>query len=134
MRLFCFPYAGGGASLYQMWTHSMPAEIEICAVQLPGRENRLREKPCSQLERLVEMLGQELNPYFDLPFAFFGHSMGALISFELVRHLRRNENSIPVHLFVSGCRSPHLPAEQAPMHNLALPDLLTELRNLKGTP
>ena len=134
MRLFCFPYAGGGASIYQKWTSFMPAEIELCAVQLPGRENRLREKPCDQVKQLVEMLGQELHPYIDLPFAFFGHSMGAIIGFELLRYLRRNGESTPNHFFVSGCRAPHLPAETAPIHNLPDSALLGELRRLKGTP
>jgi len=87
--LFCFPYAGAGASAFASWADLMPPEVELCAVQLPGRESRLREKPFVRLPPLVRAVRESLRPYLHKPFAFFGHSMGALISFELARELRR---------------------------------------------
>src|SRR5579884_4085328 len=100
-RLFCFPYAGGGASIYHAWSRSLPAEIDVCAVQLPGRENRIGEPLFTSLPLLIDALAHELAPFFDKPFVFFGHSMGALISFELARCLRSRRQPEPAQLFVS---------------------------------
>jgi surfactin synthase thioesterase subunit len=83
-RLFCFPYAGGGASVFRSWAdNEFLADVEVCAVQLPGRETRITESPVGDLRRLVHMLCEALEPYLDRPFVFFGHSIGALVSFEL---------------------------------------------------
>jgi medium-chain acyl-[acyl-carrier-protein] hydrolase len=117
LRLFCFPYAGGSASLYRGWSERLPAEVEVCPIQLPGRENRLLEKPFSQLQPLVEALGEALLSYLDEPYAFFGHSMGALISFELTRLLRREGCvRLPERLLVSARCAPHLPDADAPTY------------------
>ena len=134
LRLFCFPYAGGGASIYRTWSAGLPRDIEVCAIQLPGRENRLSDPPFIRLTLLVRTLAQVLGPYLDIPFAFFGHSMGALLSFELARHLRRQKRSGPVHLFVSGHRAPQLPDPDPPIHRLPDPMFVAELRRLNGTP
>ncbi|HEX2909579.1 MAG TPA: alpha/beta fold hydrolase [Chloroflexia bacterium] len=119
LRLFCFPYAGGGASIYRSWTDSLPASVEVVAVQLPGREGRLGEKPVTSLVRLRETLGEVLLPYLDRPFAFFGHSMGALIGFEVACHLRREAGLVPAHLFFSGRHAPQLPGLLPPVHRLS---------------
>src|SRR2546423_7692121 len=89
LRLFCFPYAGGHAALFRTWSKGLPSEIELCPVQLPGRERRMREKPYANLPELIDTLVGVLSPYLDKPYVLFGHSMGALISFELARALRR---------------------------------------------
>jgi medium-chain acyl-[acyl-carrier-protein] hydrolase len=120
LRLFCFPYAGGGASVFAQWTKLLPLAIEFYAVQLPGRETRWRETPYRQFPPLVETLTKALQPYLTKPFAFFGHSLGALICFEIARHLRRHKMAEPVHLIVSGRRPPHLPDPNTSLH--ALPD------------
>ncbi|MFL5654926.1 MAG: thioesterase II family protein [Ktedonobacteraceae bacterium] len=134
LRLFCFPYAGGGASIFRTWSEILPPQIEVCPVQLPGRESRLLEAPFSHLFSLIEPLTQALLPYLDMPCAFFGHSMGALISFELVRYLRRQHGLSPVHLLVSARRAPQLIAPDPPIHHLPEPQFVEELRRLKGTP
>jgi surfactin synthase thioesterase subunit len=134
LRLFCFPYAGGGASVYRGWGALLPSDVEVCPVQLPGRESRLREKPYTHIEPLVEALAEVLPPYFDLPFAFFGHSMGALIGFELTRELRRRGAAQPIHLFLSGRRSPEVPPREEPIHDLPEPEFIVKLRELNGTP
>jgi medium-chain acyl-[acyl-carrier-protein] hydrolase len=134
LRLFCFPYAGGGASLFRLWSKALPAEIDVCPVQLPGREGRLKENSFTRLTPLVQALDQALHPYLDIPFAFFGYSMGALISFELARHLRRNHNPCPHHLFVAAHRAPQLPKEHPDLHQLPEQAFLDALDRLGGTP
>jgi medium-chain acyl-[acyl-carrier-protein] hydrolase len=134
LRLFCFPYAGGAAAIYRAWPQLLPADVEICAVQPPGRERRLHEKPFTNLLTLVEAAGPALLPYMDRPFAFFGHSMGAWISFELSRYLRRKNQPKPLRLFASGCPAPHIKNRSAITHNLPDDEFIKELRHLKGTP
>ena len=133
LHLFCFPYAGGGASVFRQWQANMPESIQICPVQLPGRENRITEPPFTRLSLLVDAMVKNLDSYFDLPFAFFGHSIGAKIAFELVRELRRKKGVQPVHLFVSGSRPPHIP-EPRPLHMLPEHEFVKEFRRFSGTP
>lgn len=134
LRLFCFPYAGGGASIFRTWWLDMPEEVEVCSIQLPGREKMVRTAPFTQLVPLVDKMVQVLLPYLDIPFVFFGHSMGALLSFELARQLRKQKALTPVHLFVSSCRAPQLPATDAPIHQLSENEFIEKLRHLNGTP
>ena len=134
MRLFCLPYAGGNASVFRRWADELPAEVEVCPIQLPGRERRHKEPPFTQMSALVKMLTQVLGPYLDLPFALFGHSMGALASFELARQLRREGLAGPAHLYVSAMRAPQLPDLEPPLHRLPEPRLVAKLREINGTP
>jgi medium-chain acyl-[acyl-carrier-protein] hydrolase len=135
LRLFCLPYAGGGASLFHTWSELLPAGIEVCPVQLPGRETRLAEQAFSQVDELLDPLEKVLLPYLDEPYALFGHSMGALISFELARRLRRNPSvRQPLRLLASGCRAPQLPDPHPPTYHLPEGAFIAELRRLRGTP
>jgi medium-chain acyl-[acyl-carrier-protein] hydrolase len=132
LRLFCFPFAGGGASLYCPWVSALAPEIEVYPIQFPGRENRLREAPFRQFEALIQALTQMLQPYLDIPYAFFGHSMGALVSFELAHQLRRQGARLPEHLFLSAYRSPDTTPDE-PLHALPEPALIKKLLELEGT-
>lgn len=134
LRLFCFPYAGGGTYIYRAWQSALPSAVEVWAVQPPGRGNRLREPSFGHLSPLVRAAAPALAPYLDVPFAFFGHSMGAVISFELCRLLRREYGLSPRHLFVSGRRAPQVNEPKPPTYNLPEPEFLKELRELNGTP
>lgn len=134
LRLFCFPYAGGGALSFRTWPNGLSTTIEVCAVELPGRGTRMRLAPFTQLEPLVEALAQALLPNLNKPFALFGHSMGGLVSFELARLIRRKYGLLPVHLFVSGRRAPQVPDLDPPIHALPEPAFLDELRRYNGTP
>ena len=135
LRLFCFPYAGGSASIYRSWFRYCPEEVEVCPVQLPGRESRLLEDPFTRISPLVECLAEALAPHFSLPFAFWGHSMGAIISFELARTLQRHLPLLsPVHLYISGHPEPGRLDHELPIYNLPLPLFLARLRRLQGTP
>jgi medium-chain acyl-[acyl-carrier-protein] hydrolase len=93
----------------------------------------MMEEPFIQMLALVQAAAEALLPYLDKPFAFFGHSMGALVGFELARQLRRQCDLQPVHLFVSGCFAPDIP-DPNPIHNLPEAELLAELRRLNGVP
>src|SRR5215207_8603838 len=99
VRLFCFPYAGGGTAIFRDWAGGLPTAIEVCPVVLPGRGSRMGESPLTRLSAVVEQLARAITPYLDKPFAFFGHSMGAFIGFELARSLRRQAGVEPAHLF-----------------------------------
>src|ERR1700694_2711560 len=133
-RLFCFPYAGAGASIFRAWPDGLPTDVEVCPVQFPGRGTRLMERPFTRLSPLVEALAQALVPLLDKPFAFFGHSLGALVGFELARQLRRQTGVQPVRLFVSADRAPQIPPRDRPIHALPKGEFLVELRRLNGIP
>ncbi|HEU0053256.1 MAG TPA: alpha/beta fold hydrolase [Longimicrobium sp.] len=134
LRLFCFPYAGAGASVFYSWPRALPAEVEVCAVQFPGREARIAEPAFTDVHALVDVLAGELAPWMDRPFAFFGHSNGALIAFELARRLRRDGRRGPAHIFASGRPAPQVPLWEEPIHALPEPEFLQALRRFKGTP
>jgi medium-chain acyl-[acyl-carrier-protein] hydrolase len=108
LRLFCFPHAGGGASLFRHWHEAFAPLVEICPVQLPGREGRLGEPAFSSLPPLVEQLAAALGDHLDRRYAILGHSMGALIGFELARELRRRGLPMPMQLFVASYCAPQL--------------------------
>lgn len=134
LRLFCFPYAGGQSLIYRTWAKSFPKSIEVCLAELPGRGMRLHEPPFTRLPPLVEAIGQAIIPHLDKPFAFFGHSMGALIAFELARYLRRERGPEPVHLLVSGRGAPGIPKTERATYDLPEPEFIEEIKRLNGTP
>jgi medium-chain acyl-[acyl-carrier-protein] hydrolase len=134
LRLFCFPHAGGGASLYNSWTDDLPPSIEVCPVQLPGRENLRQRAPYSQLWPLIDELLSVLREYLNLPFAFYGHSMGALVGFELTRRLRQLLLPQPSHLFVSSYCAPQLAQRTTTLHELPDAEFLLRVQELQGIP
>jgi medium-chain acyl-[acyl-carrier-protein] hydrolase len=134
LRLFCFPYSGAGASIFYTWPDVLPAAIEVCPIELPGHGTRLAEPPLTRLSPLVQAVAPALLPHLDGPFAFFGHSMGTLVSFELARHLRRQHGPSPAHLFVSGHNAPQIPDREPPIHALPEPEFVEKLRHLNGMP
>ena len=119
VRLFCVPYAGSGAAAYRGWAENAPG-LDVCYVQLPGRENRLREKPFASVAALIAALASELEPWLDRPYALYGHSLGGILAFELARTLRLRHRD-PQHLFVSASRAPHLASQHPDVRHL--PDL-----------
>jgi medium-chain acyl-[acyl-carrier-protein] hydrolase len=134
IRLFCFPYAGSGTSIYRGWGEAIARQIEVWPVPLPGREHRLAEAPIDDLVVLAAVVAEELGPFLDSPFALFGHSMGALLAFEVARHLRREGRENPACLAVSAHRAPHIPKDHDRIYDKPTLEFLEELRRLKGTP
>jgi len=132
MRLFCFPYAGGGASIFRHWVDVMPREIELSPIQLPGREERLQEEPFTDLSSLLKALLPLLRPHLDTPFAFFGHSMGAMIGYEVARQLQTQHDLAPAHLFISSRSAPQLVNTDAPLRDLPAAAFMDELQRLYG--
>jgi medium-chain acyl-[acyl-carrier-protein] hydrolase len=108
LRLLCLHYAGGGASLFRHWDPAFAPLAEIYPLQLPGREGRLREPAISTLRSVVARVTDALEPDLERPYAIFGHSMGALIGFELAREVRRRGLAMPVHLFLASYCAPQL--------------------------
>src|SRR5581483_635278 len=133
LRLFCFPYAGGSASLFRSWERFRHAQVEVCAMQLPGRESRRQEVPFTQMRPLIKTLARQMSPYMDMPFTFFGHSLGALLCFELARQLRREEKPGPLYLWASACKAPQLPKTARALSQLSDEALVEELRLFHGT-
>jgi medium-chain acyl-[acyl-carrier-protein] hydrolase len=134
MRLFCFPYAGGGSSIFRNWEQSLPRGVELCPVELPGRGKRIGEIPFTHITPMVEAAAEALLPFLNKPFAFFGHSMGAKIAFELSRLFQTRHGVKPAHLFVSGSRAPQIPGPARITYNLPEPEFIRELQDLNGTP
>lgn len=131
-RLFCFPHAGAGSSYFTQWPSALPQEIEVVAVQLPGREDRFREQPATRLQPLVRDVMLALGPYLQGSFSFFGHSAGALLVYELAQALHERRRCMPVHLFVSGQSAPDLPPIQPPIHALPEDTFRAAVRALGG--
>ena len=134
IRLFCFPYAGGSATIYRRWQGALPPEIEILPVELPGRASRFREAPFARLAPLIEALGEGLVTELVSPYVFFGHSMGALVAYELTRWLSRQRVPGPELVIASGRRAPHIPPDEEPYHDLPDPEFRAKLHELGGTP
>lgn len=134
MRLFCFPYAGGTAAVFRNWPQYLPSEIELCAVQYAGRGSRLAEPLGGDVLEVMNGVYQDLQPFLKKPFAFFGHSMGALVSYEFARRLQQEQQPEPFQLFVSGCCAPHVRSFDELTYNLPEPEFIAELRRLQGTP
>jgi len=130
LRLFCFPYAGGGASVFRGWAGRLPNGVAVCPVRLPGRETRLGERPFDFMEDLLSALRRAIDPFLDKPFALFGHSLGAVIAFELERLLAARNTC----LFVSGARAPQLRRDHVPPPAPSDEELIEDLRRLDGIP
>lgn len=133
-RLFCFPYAGASADAYRIWKRWLPEQLDLCLVHLPGRSKNLRHPLFRRLMPLVAEIANNISHLTDVPYALFGHSMGALISFELCRELSRRQAAGPEHLFVSGRRAPQYPRDRPVIFNLPHEAFLSELKKLNGTP
>jgi len=130
-QLICIPYAGGSAYIFNDWPKHLPDWVQICAIQLPGRGRRIKEPAFTQLSAIVPPLAEALLPYLGRRFAFLGQSMGALISFEVIRELRRIHKLRASHLFVSGCFAPHIP-DPNPLHSLPDQEFIGELKRLQA--
>ncbi len=134
-KIFAFPYSGAGASVYLQWASYFSQHgIDFIGVQLPGRENRRGDKPLSNLSVLIDHLLSAITPYTHQPFVFFGHSLGALVAFELSRALHKKGLALPKHLFVSAFRPPSLPNPNKALHQLEREAFIDGIRAYGNTP
>jgi medium-chain acyl-[acyl-carrier-protein] hydrolase len=134
LKLVCFPYAGAGASIFRPWHSYLSEDVEVCGIQLPGRQNRILESPFTRVSDLLEELGPQILPLLDRPFAFFGHSMGSILGFEMARWLLRIRGLEPSCLFVSGRRAPQISDTDPALHIMSDTNFVAEIRRLNGTP
>jgi surfactin synthase thioesterase subunit len=134
VRLFCFPSAGGGVQSFTRWAASLPRYVELCPFELPGRGKRLREAGPRRMRELISAIAAAISGSLDRPFAIFGHSLGALIGFELTRYLKTNVHKEPSQLFVSGSRAPHLLRTETPSYTLPDEEFQRRIARFNGTP
>lgn len=133
IRLFCFPYAGSSSVIsYKFLAESLPRTIDICLIELPGRGLRMSENPESSINPIVTGISREIKDYLDLPFIFFGHSMGALIAYELAYEIQHHYNQKPYKLYISSHRAPFSKKETKIMHKLEEREFKSELRQMNG--
>lgn len=134
VRLFCLPSAGGGASSYRDWSNELPAHIEVLPIQLPGREERFAEEPLRRMEDLVKGLIDALGPFMsDVPFSFFGHSLGGIVALEITRDLAGRGGPLPCRVIISARPAPHLRFRRVPIAQLSSEELTAWLRHVHGT-
>ncbi len=135
LLLVCFPHAGAGASVYAAWNRELPATVDLCAVQPPGREQRMAEPFLTRMDELVAEATNALLPLLDRPCVFFGHSMGALVAFEVARELRRRGARIPVGLCVSAREAPQRQSRPLVPWDLPDPEFIEQIdRRYNGLP
>jgi len=132
LRLFCFAHAGGSAATFHRWPAPLGDNVEVLAVELPGRGGRLREPPHRRMPDLIAALLPAVTARLDVPYVVFGHSLGAAVAFELVRALRRAGAPEPAHLVVSARYAPHLPRTAPPIHALPQAAFLRALADRYG--
>ncbi|MDP4176024.1 MAG: alpha/beta fold hydrolase [Bacteroidota bacterium] len=133
-RLFCFPYAGGSSIVFRKWPENLPENIELAAIELPGRGRRLHEPLIKEIHPLVDKLTEDVYTQLKKPFYLFGHSMGALIAFEFACALKEKYDLEPEHLYVSAHAAPQICRKENPLHNLPRIEFIERLKELNGIP
>jgi medium-chain acyl-[acyl-carrier-protein] hydrolase len=133
IRLFCFPYAGGGASVFHGWSTRLGHEVEVCPIQLPGRENRISEPPLTKMGAVANLLTEALEPYLDGRVAFFGYSLGALVAYEVAVRLLAAKRVQPERLIVAAHGAPQIRGHREQTWQLPDPEFKKRLRRLNGT-
>jgi medium-chain acyl-[acyl-carrier-protein] hydrolase len=132
LRLFCFPFAGGSAMAFKDWDAAFPDTIELVAVQPPSQWARAQRSPPVNLREFAAHLAVVMRPLLDRPYGCFGHSLGSLVSFELVQELRRRHWRLPQHLIMSGRVAPHVHMPPLDWHRMDDGMLIEKLRRLEG--
>jgi medium-chain acyl-[acyl-carrier-protein] hydrolase len=132
IRLFCFHHSGGGASAYYPWVEHLSPHIEMIPIQLPGRENRFMEPLTNNLKDIVNSLTKGFYLYKDKPFFVFGHSLGGLIAFELIKSIYQRYSLYPRHMIISATKAPHMPFRMQTLSSLGNKALKEELKVYNG--
>jgi len=133
-RLFCFPYAGGSATAFNSWEDLLPSSIELVAIQPPGRANRMDEDPLTSVADMAGQLARALPSMLDRPYLVYGHSLGAIVSFEVLHALQAGRLPAPRWYFCAARRAPQAPPRIGPIHEYPLEKFKSELKSFNGTP
>ena len=131
-RLFCFPHAGGTPIAFFPWADLCGENIECVSLQYRGRAQRLKETPLTSVDDFVREISLDLGALCDKPFAFYGHSFGGIVAFELARHLQRSGHAGPLHLYVGATRPPHLGSPFPSIHGLAEDEFIANIQSRYG--
>ncbi len=132
LRVFCFPFAGGGASVYNGWGAALPSGVELVAIQFPGRERRIMEPPFRQIPPLLDALEPALAPLLDKPFVLFGYSMGTRIALALAQRWQARGAPLPLGMVMAAGGAPHL--DRRSRNELDDAAFIELLRKYEGTP
>ncbi|MGB0562560.1 MAG: thioesterase II family protein, partial [Spirulinaceae cyanobacterium] len=133
-RLFCFPYNSGSIAAFYAWPEALPETVEVYGIQLPGGADRRHEEPPSCIAAVVKALAPLLLPYLDRPFAFYGHSLGALIAFEMAQAIYQQTGRSPAHLLVGSWGAPHLPHPYPNLQHHSDREIITQILPLVDVP
>ena len=134
LRIFCFPYAGGSAAVFDGWQNFFREDIDVFSIQAPGREERYKERLIKSISEKVDVLLGEIAKFVDVPYIFISHSNGALTAFELARKLQMIDNFNLKHIFLSARRAPHLASFKKPVYNLPYAEFIEELKTFSTIP
>ncbi|MFE7192682.1 thioesterase II family protein [Kitasatospora sp. NPDC057541] len=132
VRLVCLPHAGGSASFFLPVARAMPQSVDVLCVQYPGRQDRRTEPLLDTVPELADRIAAALLPWIDRPLAFFGHSLGATLAFEVARRLERDKGLVAAALFASGRRAPSTHRTET-VHLRDDDGLIADMRGLSGT-
>lgn len=130
MRLICFPYSGAASAAFRLWPGMLPDQMELCAVDFPGRVH-LKDRPAQDMQELIDLIYPEFVPYFDKPCAFFAHSFGSIVAYEITKRLA-SQGIFPLHLFVSSRNPPHVPKDKH-IYNLSNDDFVKNIEKQYGS-
>jgi medium-chain acyl-[acyl-carrier-protein] hydrolase len=133
VRLVCFPHAGAGPNVYRTWRHHLPDRIALYAVCLPGRGNRMGEQPLTNIVAMARELAPVVRELVEPPMVFFGHSMGAVLGYEVARSFHAAGRADPSLLAVSGRTAPHLLSREPKTHHLPRDEFVETLLKAGGT-
>ena len=134
IRLLCFPYAGGGASIYVPWKNKLPDNVELNIVQPPGRGMHFSAKPIGEMSELIAGLLPHVEEILRSDYIIFGHSVGSRVGFELIRQALKKGFQAPLHFFASGSSGPDKECFPEKVHELPDDEFITVLKNVDGTP
>lgn len=134
LRLFCFAYGGGSSYAFSDWAKYVSDDIEIIAIALPGRGKRLNEQSYTQWEPLINEIEIALKCYLDVPYVFYGHSLGSCIAFNLTKQLQKNNNPLPQKIYLAACQSPNIPSFEQPISDLSSDNFFYTIEQMKGLP
>jgi len=135
VKLFCFPYAGGSSAMYEKWRKTMHNSIELIPIEYSGRGKRFSESLCNTMDEVVDDIYKTIKNDLDTaPYAFFGHSMGSLVSYELTHKIKKINHNQPSHIFFSGKAAPNIKGRNKDLHKLEDEEFKEEIFKLEGTP